>query len=244
MIWLLLVILVAAAVVIGIVMMERRRSAELRQRFGPEYERAVEQHGARRAAEADLRRRLDRRRSTDVRELEPGERERFTARWQAVQAGFVDDPQGSVAEAARLIDDVLVERGYLRGRLHDGAADIDGAGLDGRDVDRDDDDRDVDDRDVVDRDGDGRDVGGRGHADRDGDGVADRYELVAVDHPALVERLRNAPRVGSDGDGVDGAPALSADDLRVLFLQHQEMFEALVDDHHVPHAGHGEVARS
>ena len=228
MMWFLLVILVAAAVAIGIVMIDRRRSAELRQRFGPEYERAVEQHGERRAAEADLRRRLDRRRSSDVRELEPEERERLTARWQVVQAGFVDDPQGSVAEAARLVDEAMAERGYLSGGP-DGRTDVGADGdLDGRD-------RDLDGRDF---DLDGRDVDGR---DLDGDGVPDRYELVAVDHPTLVERFRTAPRVGTD---LDGAPALSADDLRVLFLQHHELFEALVEDHDTSHSSRREVARS
>lgn len=177
MMWILLVVLVVAAVAIGIVVMEKRRTGELRRRFGPEYDRTVERHGARRAAESDLRRRLERRRSAEVRDLSPRARERLCARWRVVQTGFVDDPQASVAEAARLVEEAMAERGYL---------------ADGGDT--------------------------------------DRYELVAVDHPVMVERFRSAPRVGTGTDGLGDAPALSADELRALFLQHNELFEALVGD--------------
>ena len=177
MMWFLLVFLVAAVVAIGIVVMEKRRTDDLRRRFGPEYDRAVEQHGARRAAESDLRRRLERRRSAEVRDLSPRARERLCARWRVVQTGFVDDPQASVAEAARLVEQAMAERGYV-----------------------------------------------------DDDSDTDRYELVAVDHPVMVERFRSAPRVGTGTDGLGDAPALSADELRGLFLQHNELFEALVGD--------------
>jgi hypothetical protein len=41
--------------------------------------------------------------------------ERYVAQWQAVQAGFVDEPRESVAAAETLIDQVLTERGYPAG---------------------------------------------------------------------------------------------------------------------------------
>ena len=217
MMWLMLVILVAAVVAIGLVMIDRRRSSDLRQQFGPEYERAVEEHGNRRAAESALRERLDRRRSFDVQDLPPQDRERLAARWRVVQAGFVDDPQGSVAEAARLVEEAMAARGYLS----DVRADASGGTIDG--------DGAVDAEAV-----DGGSVDGRG----------DRYDLVAVDHPMMVERFRTAPRVGAGTDGVDTAPALSADDLRTLFLQHHELFEALVGHARTSRSRPVEVARS
>lgn len=265
MMWFLLVVLVAAVVVIGIVVMEKRRTEELRRRFGPEYERAVEQHGARRAAESDLRRRLERRRSAEVRDLSPKVRERLCARWRVVQTGFVDDPQASVAEAARLVEQAMAERGYLgdgggeRGHLGD-RSEVPGGGdrsVVRRDSDDDgrvaaiDDDRAgaIDDGDRVPGRDRSLDDGALGR-DRSPDGDradrsdSDRYELVAVDHPVLVERFRSAPRVGTGAEGVGDAPALSADDLRVLFLQHNELFEALVGGSGTLRSTHSEEVRS
>ena len=204
MMWFLLIVLVAAVVAIGIVVMEKRRTEALRRRFGPEYDRAVEQHGARRAAESDLRRRLERRRAAEVRDLPPKVHERLCARWRVVQTGFVDDPQASVAEAARLVEEAMAERGYLddRSEVRDAGDGSVGSRATGRERPSDGD-----------------------RADRSD---TDRYELVAVDHPVLVERFRSAPRVGTGADGLGDAPALSADELRALFLQHDEQFEALV----------------
>jgi hypothetical protein len=250
MMWFLLVILVAAVVALGIVVIDRRRTAELRQHFGPEYERAVDEHGARRAAESDLRRRLERRRDAEVRDLSPEARERLCARWRVVQAGFVDDPQASVAEAAGLVEEAMAERGYLR----DGARERrDGVAGDGVAVADDGDGaRPGDGVGAHDGtgafDGDRADDGDRPpHDDRVGPGEPDRhdrYELVAVDHPVLVERFRSAPHVGAGGDGLGDAPALTADELRALFLQHHELFEALVGDSRAPRASRLEEARS
>lgn len=241
MMWFLLVILVAAVAVVGVIVIEKRRTAQLRQRFGPEYELALEKHGARRAAETDLRHRLERRRNAEVRELSPKERDRLCARWREVQVSFVDDPQASVAAAAGLVERVMVVRGYLSdgtsdrrdGAVDHGAADHGAA--DGEVARREDEDRVIGDGRVDRRGLDGArpDADDRGFGEGTGDGRADdgppdRYELVTVDHPILVGRFRSAPRVGTGSDGLGDAPAMSADELRGLFLQHNELFEALV----------------
>ena len=51
--------------------------ARIRERFGPEYDRAVQAHGSERRAEAQLLDRDERVEKLDIRELAPAERDRF-----------------------------------------------------------------------------------------------------------------------------------------------------------------------
>ena len=100
-------LIVLAAVAILVIAMlawlyvRKRRSttAGLRQKFGPEYERAVQKHGSERKAEAKLADRQERVEKLNIRDLDPMERERFSKRWESVQSRFVDSPKGAVAEA-------------------------------------------------------------------------------------------------------------------------------------------------
>ena len=103
---------VAVAALVVWMLVSRRRSESLRRRFGPEYERAVEAHETRGEAEADLSQRLERRERLEIRPLSPHSRQRYLAEWRQVQEGFVDRPDGAVAEAHRLVRDVMAERGY------------------------------------------------------------------------------------------------------------------------------------
>jgi hypothetical protein len=90
----------------------RRRTEELRTRFGPEYDAALNHYDSRRRAEAALESRLHRMERVEVRQLSATERARFMSEWDAVQARFVDHPRGAVTEADELINSVLVTRGY------------------------------------------------------------------------------------------------------------------------------------
>jgi hypothetical protein len=109
----LVVVAVAALVAVGAMMMrERQRSSRLRQQFGPEYQRTLERRGSRSQAEQELAERQERRGKLQVRDLEPASRDAYVARWQATQARFVDYPAEAVAEADRLIAEVMSERGY------------------------------------------------------------------------------------------------------------------------------------
>src|ERR1035441_2121607 len=91
-------LIVLAAVVILIIAVlawlyvRKRRSttAGLRQKFGPEYERAVLAHGSERKAEAKLADREKRVEKLNIRDLDAMERERFSKRWESVQSRFVD----------------------------------------------------------------------------------------------------------------------------------------------------------
>jgi hypothetical protein len=103
-------ILVVVAVVAGVVYDTRRR--RLRQRFGPEYDRLVEEKGSRTKAEAELANRQRRVAGLDIRPLDPAARARYAENWAAVQEQFVDAPQEAVMTAQRLVMTVMKERGY------------------------------------------------------------------------------------------------------------------------------------
>jgi hypothetical protein len=108
-----IVIIVAILVVVaiaGVVYDTRRR--RLRQRFGPEYDRLVEEKGSRTKAEAELANRQRRVADLDIRPLDPAARARYAENWAAVQEHFVDSPQDAVLAAQRLVMTVMKERGY------------------------------------------------------------------------------------------------------------------------------------
>ena len=78
-------ILVIAVLAWLYVRKRRSTTAGLRQRFGPEYERAVREHGSERKAEAKLTDREKRVEKLNIRDLNPMERERFSEQWKSVQ---------------------------------------------------------------------------------------------------------------------------------------------------------------
>jgi hypothetical protein len=122
-----LAVVVVLVIVVAVVLYVRKRkntTAELRDRFGPEYERAVQQHGSERKAEAKL---MDRETRVDllkIRDLDLAERERYQAQWQAAQSRFVDYPKGAVTEADELVCSLMQTRGYPVADFDQRAADI------------------------------------------------------------------------------------------------------------------------
>ena len=123
--WIIVGIVVVALLVVGAIMWSRRRHSEhLREHFGPEYDRAVEAKGGRSKAEAELADREKRVAKLDIRPLERAERREFSARWDDVQARFVDDPPRAVAFADALLGDVMKARGYPVSDFDQRAGDI------------------------------------------------------------------------------------------------------------------------
>jgi hypothetical protein len=121
------VLIVVAVVVIGLaayMMASRRRTGALRERFGPEYDKTVDESGGRRAAESELKERVERREDLDIRPLSPAAADRYAGEWRDVQARFVDSPGTAVGEADRLVIAVLRERGYPVDDFEQRAADI------------------------------------------------------------------------------------------------------------------------
>jgi len=164
-------VIVVALVILAVALLassraKKRRSETLQGRFGPEYDRAVDEHGDRKAAESHLADVADRRDQLDIRELTDSERARYTSRWQEVQADFVDSPGEATRDADRLINDVMRDRGYP-----------------------------VDDFDT-------------------------RSDMVAADHPEVVEHYRAAH------SSADGNP--TTEEQRRAFVHYRALFEQLV----------------
>ncbi|MFB7375013.1 hypothetical protein ACFC0D_34840 [Streptomyces sp. NPDC056222] len=112
----LLAIIIPAIVVIALItvatVLAMRRRRRLQERFGPEYERAVEDTGSRRVAEQDLAEREKRHDSLELEPLPSRERERYAREWDGVQEQFVDHPDAAVHDADRLVTSLMQARGY------------------------------------------------------------------------------------------------------------------------------------
>jgi hypothetical protein len=106
--------------------MRKRKAttANLRQRFGTEYERVAKEHGSERKAEAKLTDREKRVEKFHLRDLDPIEHERFSKQWTAVQSRFVDSPKGAVTEADDLVASLMKTRGYPVSEFDQRADDI------------------------------------------------------------------------------------------------------------------------
>lgn len=106
------VVAVAAIVAVGYFVLQQQRRHRLRDRFGPEYERTVQERENRRDAEQELIAREQRFSSLDIRALDAGTREIYAKKWMEVQERFVDAPGFAVTEADHLVTSVMAERGY------------------------------------------------------------------------------------------------------------------------------------
>jgi hypothetical protein len=121
---------IVAVVVLAIVavavwlLWTRRRRQELRDRFGSEYERVVEDTGTERAADRELIDRAKRHEQLRIRPISRDRLEEFTSAWRTAQARFVDDPSGALEQADRLLEEVMVERGYPIGDFEQRTADL------------------------------------------------------------------------------------------------------------------------
>ncbi len=103
------VVVVAVLAALAVRTMQRRK---LRERFGDEYQRVVDEKGGRSAAEAELRRREKHHATLDLRDLSDADRVRFRDGWVAVQTLFVDDPVSAVRDGDRLVTELVAARGY------------------------------------------------------------------------------------------------------------------------------------
>lgn len=165
-----LVILALAAAIF--VILQNRRRAQLQDRFGPEYDRAVGEAPSRREAEQHLAGIAQRRQELTIRDLNDAERARYSADWEAVQAQFVDQPGAAVDAAEALITTVMRERGYP-------ADDFD-----------------------------------------------EQADLVAADHPEVVQHYREAHAAHQRHRSTGG---IDTEDLRQSFVHYRALFAVLTE---------------
>lgn len=89
-----------------------KRERALREQFGPEYDRLLQEHGDASRVARELESRAHRVHELHIKELPEGERRRFAQAWQRTQERFVDTPSAAVGKAHELVQEVMRARGY------------------------------------------------------------------------------------------------------------------------------------
>lgn len=108
------VIVVIVLIALGVWMRTRQQKVTTaQQRFGPEFDRAVEEHGGnKQEAASALQERQERVEKVTIHPLTADERQQYSTEWQSIQTQFVDDPGGAVTRADDLITRVMARIGY------------------------------------------------------------------------------------------------------------------------------------
>jgi hypothetical protein len=110
-----LIALITAIVAIAIAawaLLQHQKTRKLKRKFGPEYDRVIDQEKNPRRAETVLEERQKRVEKYQIRPLTREECDMFGARWRIAQEHFVDEPREAVAQADSLITDAMRTRGY------------------------------------------------------------------------------------------------------------------------------------
>jgi hypothetical protein len=124
--WIILGVVVALALIAASAWFayRKKQSGRLKQQFGSEYGRAVEQLGSTSKAESELKAREKRVLGLTILPLAPSDAARFSEAWNALQGRFVDNPKGAVLQADQLVRELMAKRGYPVGDFEHRAADI------------------------------------------------------------------------------------------------------------------------
>jgi hypothetical protein len=111
-VWIAVVVAIVIVAAAAYYAYQQYQSKQLKEGFGPEYDRTVSEAPSKREAEAQLSARKKRHDELDIRPLAPAACQRYQSEWDAVQARFVDTPDGAIRDADALIQEVMRERGY------------------------------------------------------------------------------------------------------------------------------------
>jgi hypothetical protein len=126
--YIIVIAVVLALVIAGILLAPkfagRKRTAQLHEQFGTEYDRTVQALGDEKKAQTELQERQKYVEALNIHPLSANERERYHADWVAVQAKFVDEPGQAIIDADRLIMEVMQTRAYPISDFEQRAADV------------------------------------------------------------------------------------------------------------------------
>ncbi len=100
----------------------RSRTAQLRDKFGREYEHVVETSGSRTRAERELVARAQEVEQFEIRPLNASERDLYRNDWKRVEQRFVERPTTAVVEADELVAEIMRVQGYPMGDFEKHAA--------------------------------------------------------------------------------------------------------------------------
>lgn len=123
--WLWVALGVAAAlVVVGLIARAagKSRSNALREKFGSEYDHAVNSAGSRKKAERELVERTEEVDRHDIRPLTAAESASYRSDWQRVEQHFIERPTTAVVEADELVASIMNAQGYPMGDFEKHAA--------------------------------------------------------------------------------------------------------------------------
>ncbi len=114
----------ALIVIVGLIARgsRRARTESLREKFGNEYDHAVDSAGNRKRAERELVAREQEVEKYNIRPLTAAERDRYRGEWQRVEQHFMERPAAAVVEADELIADIMRVQGYPMGDFEKHAA--------------------------------------------------------------------------------------------------------------------------
>ncbi|NNH69081.1 hypothetical protein HLB23_04200 [Nocardia uniformis] len=117
-------IVLAVLIVAALALRPMWRSRRLRRKFGPEYDRTVQESDDRRSAERELAERERRHQELQLRDLSDQERQRYEMEWARVQEQFIDDPPQALGAADRLVLAIMSDRGYPTQNYQQQVADL------------------------------------------------------------------------------------------------------------------------
>jgi hypothetical protein len=106
------VILLVVLGVAGMITARKQRTQRLQEKFGPEYDHALERAGDETQAERELEERIAHVKALNIRTLSAEEVNDYKREWQMVQTEFVDEPLTALQKADRLIREAMKAKGY------------------------------------------------------------------------------------------------------------------------------------